>query len=337
MDKNQLSKWAAMLFGAILMGSAASASAKDLKMSLWFADKHFMVEQIFRPFVEDVKKATNGEVNIVIYSSAVLGNINNQASLVENGIADIAMIVPSYTRARFPLTESASLPFAFDNAAHGNRVFAKLKPYLDEEFKDFKFLFLTLNTPGALMTATKPIRRIEDLKGTRISGSGAAQQSFLQSLGAVSDFMPISEKYVAMERGTIEGSIMPLASAPGYKYEEVTKFINRWNHSATPLVVIMNKSSWSKLKPAEQKAIDDAAAVAGKKIGPAYDAEDEVGLKVMLAKGAKVVDFPPEDMEKLKSMANPFWDQYLNDLRGKTKSADKFMADFRAAIKETRQ
>ncbi|MCB1474402.1 MAG: TRAP transporter substrate-binding protein [Rhodobiaceae bacterium] len=326
-----------MLAGAVaaafVMGGVASAQAKELKLSLWFGDTHFMTSKLFKPFAENVKKYSNGELDVVIYGSSALGKINDQASLVENGIADMAMIVPSYTRGRFPIVEEGSLPFAFSSATEGNKVWAQLKPYLEEDFKDFKFVFMTMNTPGAILTSKKPLAHLDDLKGLRITGSGGAQQKFLQDLGVVADFIPISERYVALERGTLDGTIMPVASAPGYKMEEVTKYINQLNFSATPLVVIMNKGTWEGLSKSQQEAIDKAAAEAFAAAGPAYDAEESASLDKLLKADGEVVNFPAEDMAKLKELVQPLWNEEQKALAGKTDKADKFFEDFRAAIK----
>lgn len=316
--------------------SAGAAEARDLKMSLWFGDSHFMTSEVMKPFIEDVSRITDGELNIVLYSDSVLGKITDQLSLVENGIADVAMVVPSYTPGRFPLTESGGLPFAFDSATHGGKVYEILKPYVAEEFDTTKFLFMTVNTAAALLTATKPIATVEEIKGEALSGSAAAQQEFLASLGAVADFMPISEKYVALERGTIEGTLMPLASATGYKMEEVTKYITRINYSSTPLVMIMNQDVWDSLTPEEQAAIEEASSTAQQRLGPAYDAADERGLEVLLAADGELVPFPEEEMAKLREKGQPFWDTYLVELRRETPKADEFIEALKTAIAETR-
>ncbi|CAH1655188.1 MULTISPECIES: TRAP transporter substrate-binding protein [unclassified Chelatococcus] len=318
------------------MLSSISAEARQLKMSLWFSESHFMTPEVFIPFAKDVAAGTNGELEIVLFGNSVLGKISDQLMLVENGIADIAMVVPSYTAGRFPLTESGSLPFAFDNASHGGRVYRELQPYVEEEFDTVKFLFMTVNTAAALLTSKRPIDTVEKIRGARISGSGAAQQQFLAGLGAVADFMPISEKYVGLERGTIEGLLMPLASAPGYKMEEVTTFISRINYSSTPLAAIMNLDTWDSLTPEQQRAVTEASDKAQKKLGPAYDAADEEGLKILLKHGGIIADFAPAELEKLHAAAAPFWDKYLADLRKRTDKADEFIAALRVSIDRTR-
>lgn len=321
---------------AALMVQGTAADARDLKMSLWFGDSHFMTSEVFEPFVEQVSEATDGELTITIFGNSVLGKIADQLMLVENGIADIAMVVPSYTAGRFPLTESGGLPFAFDSASHGGRVYSELQHYVEEEFDSVKFLFMTVNTAAALLTTNRPIDSVDKIRGARLSGSAAAQQQFLASLGAVADFMPISEKYVALERGTIEGLLMPLASAPGYKMEEVTTYISRINYSSTPLVAIMNLNTWNSLSPEHQQALTDASETAQAMLGEAYDAEDANGLQILLDAGGIIADFPEEEMAKMRAAAEPFWDSYREDLRRRTDKADEFLDAFEAAIEEHR-
>lgn len=325
---------AIMVFAA---GAAVNgAQARDLKMSLWYGQSHFLTPEVMMPFIADVERLSDGDLTITLYPDSVLGKISDQLTLVENGIADMAMIVPSYTPGRFPLTESGGLPFAFDSATHGGKVYEELMPYVEEEFDTVKLLFMTVNTSAALLTVNTPVATVEDIRGQRISGSAAAQQQFLTSLGAVADFMPISEKYVALERGTIEGVMMPLASATGYKMEEVTKYVTRLNYSSTPLVMIMNRGTWDSLDPDQQAALTQASEVAQKRLGPAYDAADEKGLQALLAADGELVEFPSSERDKLREKAAPFWDSYQETLRKRTPNADEFIAALRASIEETR-
>lgn len=316
---------------------AESADARELKFSLLLPDHHIFVTQAVKPFVEEVESKTNGDLKITLYPSAVLGAGKEQLGLTETGVADIALIVPSYTRGRFPRTETGLLPFAFDSAVHGTKVFQAIrKDHLEREYDSVKLLFPAMTSPAALLTRSKPLARLSDLKGTSIRGTGGAQKTVLSALGVNLLSMPASDLYVAMERGTIEGTILSLASAPGYKLEELVKYVNRINFSATPIAVVMNKATWESLTVQQQAIVAAAAEAAAANTGKAYDGADEEGLDKLLKNGAKVVNFPPQDVEQLRDVALPEWKNWTAALQKQGVNAEAFMADFRKAVASTR-
>ncbi|MEZ5652240.1 MAG: TRAP transporter substrate-binding protein [Burkholderiaceae bacterium] len=312
--------------------SASEAQARELKFSLLVPEHHVFVTEVAKPFAARLDKESGGELKVTLYPSAVLGAGKEQLRLTETGVADIALIVPSYTRGRFPRTESGLLPFAFDSAAHGTRTLMALRGQgLDKEYDTVKLLFPAMTSPVALLTRSKPIAHLSDLRGISLRGTGGAQKAVLSEFGVNLVSMPASDLYVAMERGTIEGTVLSLASAPGYKLEELVKYVNRINFSATPIVVAMNPGTWQSLTPAQQTIVMAAADQAAANTGKAYDGEDEKGLETLRGKGAQVVDFPAEEVRKLREAAKPEWKSWTETLNKQGVDGEAFMAAFEKA------
>lgn len=335
MRKTTKTMAAPIMAAAACVMLALPAAAKELKFSLLVPDHHVLVTNVFKPFKEEVETATNGSLEIVLYPSAVLGAGKEQLRLTETGVADLALVVPSYTRGRFPYLETGLLPFAFDSAAHGTRVLQALRDeYIEPEFDSVKLLYAAMTSPTALLTVDTPLARLSDIEGISLRGTGGEQNAVLEQLGANLVDVPASDLYVAMERGTIEGTILSLASAPGYKLEEIVKYVNRVNFSATPITVVMNNGTWQSLTPEEQEAVAAASRHAAEATGKTYDSADEEGLAKLTANGAQVVNFPPEDVAKLKEVSAPTWDSWAATLTEKGKDGAAFMAAFRKAIED---
>ncbi|MCB1475536.1 MAG: TRAP transporter substrate-binding protein DctP [Rhodobiaceae bacterium] len=327
---------AVALFGLVTTTSAGLA--RDLKMSLFVKDSHFLATKVFVPMAKNIEAFSNGELKVEVFASGVLGKTADQLQIVENGIADMALIVPNYTRGRFPFFEAASLPFAFTSAVHGCKVFDQLREkYLNESFDTVKPLVVCVSALSGLLTKTKQISSLDQLNGMTLRGSGNDQTKIMAEFGANTVNMPITDVYVAMERGTIDGVIMPIGSASGYKLEEIAKYYTLINFASTPLSFIMSETVWASLTPAQQEAVSKAARIAQEAMGVAYDESEEDGLKVFAAAGGKTNDLPEAEVAKLKSSAAPFWDEFEANL-AKQKDADTakaFMADFRKLIEES--
>ncbi len=324
---------ASAMTAALLTGAGSAAQGKELKFSLLLPEHHILVQNVFKPFETEVEEKSGGELEITLYPSAVLGDGKEQLRLTETGVADLALIVPSYTRGRFPLLESGTLPFAFDSAVHGTKVLQALRDeYIEPEFDTVKLLYAAMTSPTALLTGSTPLEHLADLEGLSLRGTGGEQVSVLEDLGVNTVSVPASDLYVAMERGTIEGTILSLASAPGYKLEEVVGYVNQVNFSSTPIAVVMNRSTWEGLTPEQQQVITEASQSAAMATAEAYDAADEEGLATLKAQGAEVVNFADEDIEKLKSLSEPSWDSWETQLTENGEDGAAFMSAFRDAI-----
>lgn len=328
---------ASVLATTMLAGIGSAVQAKELKFSLLLPEHHILVQRVFKPFVEDVADKSKGDLKITLYPSAVLGDGKEQLRLTETGVADLALVVPSYTRGRFPLIETGTLPFAFDSAVHGTKVLTALRDdYIEPEFDTVKLLYAAMTSPTALLTVDKPLKSLGDIKGLSLRGTGGEQNEVLETLGANLVSVPASDIYVAMERGTIGGTILSLASAPGYKLEEVVKYVNQVNFSSTPITVVMNRRTWDGLTPEQQEIIAEASRNAAVATGEAYDAADKEGLDKLEAQGAEVVNFSDADVAELKKITEPSWDSWTAKLNDEGKKGDAFMAAFREAIESSR-
>ncbi|MEZ5658442.1 MAG: TRAP transporter substrate-binding protein [Burkholderiaceae bacterium] len=314
------------------IASSAMAEPRELKFSVYNAETHWLVSDVFKPFAADVEKFSNGELKVNVMAGAVLGGAREQLGLAEKGIADIAFVIPSYTRNRFLYTEAGLLPFAFDSAEQATNAMSSLRDkYLNAEFDSVKLLMVGTTSPSALVT-TVPVNSLADMKGLNLRGAGGAQTAMLKEVGANVLSMPVSDAYLAFQRGALQGTIIPLASAPGYKFHEVVKFVNPLNFSVTMTAIVANKDTWASLTPSQQAAIEKAADVARVNQGKGFDREDSTGLKTLEDAGSKSTRLPAADKAKLAEIASPLWDEWVKAADKRGLKAEQFMKDLRAAI-----
>ena len=117
-------------------------------------------------FCDEVKKRTNGQVEISYYPGGTLLTAVKMYDGVVTGITDIGFSHIQYTRGRFPVTEVFDLPLGFPSgwAATGvaTDFFNKYKP---KEWNDVQVLYLTTSGPIILQTISKPVKTLEDIKG----------------------------------------------------------------------------------------------------------------------------------------------------------------------------
>ncbi|MFV0245697.1 MAG: TRAP transporter substrate-binding protein [Qingshengfaniella sp.] len=333
--KNFMAVTTGALMATVLCG--APVAGKELKFSIFLADGATVVQRALLPYAQKIEEVTDGELTITPYTGGALGGGAEQLSLVETGVADLAFIVPSYSRGRFPVTDLGLLPFAFDSGLQGGQVLRALyDDYMQEEYDGLKVLLLGVTSPSAILTTNVALASLDDMKGVKLRGTGGSQNAVLEELGVNLVSLPISEGYLAMERGVIQGTVLPLSSVPGMKLQEIIRYVNEVNFSATPVLVAMNIDTWNSLSPEQQTAIDGLYEEYSDVFSLSYDDDVENGRQVLAEAGAQTVNFSDADIATLHNMADPIWAEWVEMAKADRLDGEEIMARFKALIEETK-
>jgi TRAP-type C4-dicarboxylate transport system substrate-binding protein len=111
------------------LAAAAAAPAQEvikLKVSHFVPAAHNHHVAVLSPWVEEVKKRTNGKVELTIFPGAALCKPPQQYDCARDGITDIAFGVTGWSPGRFPRTSVIELPFMMRTAATGSQMLADL-------------------------------------------------------------------------------------------------------------------------------------------------------------------------------------------------------------------
>ena len=126
------------------------------------------------------------------------------------GISDICFTLPGYTSNDFPMMALTELPGMAKSAEDGTRkLWAHFDRFLAREYKDAKVLMLWNSDTASIMSKTKPVRTLEDMKGMKIRTPSAAQSAQLEALGAIPIDMPANQIYNSLDRGVVDAAMIP--------------------------------------------------------------------------------------------------------------------------------
>lgn len=299
----------AMFLWGIMYGSVAAAEVIELKLAHFMSPLHVQHQESFLPFAQNVEKLTQGRFRIKIYAGGVLGGPMQLPDAVRTGITDMAFIIPSYATGRFPRSSVLDLPFLSDQALKAARIFYDLyEPYLTEDFRDYKVLWLYSSDPGQFFTVTGPIKTIEDLKGKKIRSPSAAMSDALGLLGANPVSMPISELHSALDKRVIDGMLSPTSAIHDFKLFDLFRYGTRVNMFSSLLMVVMNKEKFASLPDFARKALDEATGKNwGLRASGIYDRLDaDVWAKLKASDRVHLDELSPAErqrfLERLKPM-----------------------------------
>lgn len=246
------------ILAAAISLAAFSAIAQPIKLKFaWFSpDTERLFLTVVKPFAANVARDSKGTVEVELFPNGALGRAPaQQAQMVLDGVADLAMIVPPFTPGRFPESEVLELPGLFNDMTEGTKVFTRLvQAGTIKDFNEFVPLAMWATPPFSLHT-NFPVNSIADLKGKKIRGSGVLQLEALKALGATTVGMAPTEVPEAVGRRTIDGATSQPAVVYDFGLDRVTSNHYFIRLGIVPLTVVMNKKRFDSLPKVAQDAL----------------------------------------------------------------------------------
>jgi len=257
---------AATVAASSLAAPAVLAQAPiELKLASFVPPTHSIWDKVLMPWVKKVEETSKGRLKIAGYPSMQLGGKAPELyRQMVQGIADIVFTLPGYTSGDFPMMSLTELPGTATSAREGTeRIWKRLEEgYFAKEFADAKVLMLWNADNAGFLTRDKPVRKIADIKGLRLRSPSAAQAAQIEHLGGIAVSMPVPAVYPGIERGTVDGAMIPVTTLLDFKLSEVVKYIT----TEAPLgrsafLVSMQKKRYEGLPADLRKVIDDTTGL----------------------------------------------------------------------------
>jgi TRAP-type C4-dicarboxylate transport system substrate-binding protein len=300
-----------LLVGALLAVFSGAASAKtiDLKFSHSFSPMHTMQKKVFEPWGAKLSELTNGQVKVTMFPGGALGKPGDQYALAETGIADIVYILHDYSAGRFHITSVFELPFMTPTAEIASEAMYKTYekfPQFQKEYAKYKVLALFCHPAGQFHTTKKPIRIIDNFKGIKMRTASPWVTEALKNFGATPVEMPITETYTSLERGVVDGTVVPFEGVGVFKLGDLLKYSTITDFYTVTMAALMNKRKYQSLPPDVKKAIDDnSGLVMSSWCGKEFDAAEKMWKERAIKKGIEMIELSDADKQKLQAQTLP--------------------------------
>ncbi len=305
-----------LLISLILaIGAGAPAWAKTHKfiMQNMFSLNH-PITQAVQNMAMELKKKSNGRINIQILPSGALVKGPSIFQSVGMGSIDMGTSCSCYHGGILP---SAAVAFALPGDPRGMDEIIDFI-YTEEVLAFFRKAYATQNVffgapmvmDGYTIVSKKPIRSWEDLKSMKVRASGSIAKT-LKKMGIPTVFIPFSEIYVALSRGTIDAEISGNHTESFLaKTYEVAKFqTDPYISGAQNCEVIVNQDRWNEL-PEDLKALfDQELKNCSMEVARLFAKENKEVVAKMESKGAQFLTLPDEVMQKWSHTAIQMWDE----------------------------
>jgi len=311
----------ALLLGSVFAGSGqVSAAEVNLRVHHFLAAESPLHSDFLVPWKEQVEAISDGRIAIELFPSMSLGggvvDLYEQAA---NGAVDIVLTLPSFDSSKFPRSEVFELPFVMENSVATSKAYWDLivNDLQNSEFSDVQVMAGWVHGPGVLHT-TKPVRRLEDLKGMQLRGPTRLSTQMLKDVGARPVGMALPNVPQSISNGEISGTLLPWQIAPSLQLAQLvnnhTEFSGGRSLYTATFILAMNSNTYNNM-PKDLRFIMDMTA--GKAMSSfaaeVMTAADDVGRREAAGNNITVLD--PAETQRWMVAAQPVYNRWLASSR----------------------
>ena len=318
MKKGLLSLLVVMALMIGILSPVRAAEPIKLKSANYLPTTHPM-STLGAWFCDEIKKRTNGRVEITYYPGGTLLSPVKMYDGVVTGITDMGMSHISYTRGRFPIMEVFENPLGFPNGWVATQVttdfYQKFKP---KDWNEVHPLYINTSGPLLILTVNKAIKTLDDMKGVKIRATGQMSE-VIKALGGIPMPLEMPDVYDSMRRNVIEGTANDLSTLKYWKFAEVNKFVTACWQLGTgyTFYFVMNKDKWNKLPADIQKIFTQVAEETRVKQALLWNTMDIEGSNVFLQGGGQTLFLSDAEAARWVKAVQPVFAGYKKAMVGK--------------------
>jgi TRAP-type C4-dicarboxylate transport system substrate-binding protein len=332
----------AALFGGLILAAPAWAQTIELKVSHYLPPNHQMHKNL-EAWAEDLAKRSGGRLKLTVFPAGQMGPMTRQYDLARTGVADIAFVLSGSLPGRFPLTEVAQLPYAFNRVENGvskaistaeaSRIFTELTPQILSEYEGTRPLYFIATPTVSLYFNKGPVRTPAEMRGLRMRHNGPISAAMLEAWGASPAAIPPSELADALAKGTIGGMAFNYEAAKSFQLGESVKSVTPVQASAATFALVMNAEKYKSLPEDLRAMIDETTGpAAAERVGALYDQAEDEGRAYLKAANVEIVDLTPGERAAFEDAVKPVTETLLVKAQEKNGKARQLYQELRAAV-----
>jgi len=322
-------KYLKLLVATLFVGGLFSAPvrAQPLELKLGHVGgPGSLFEVSANEFAKRANAKLGNKAKVVVYGSSQLGSDKEMLQKLKLGTLDMSLpsTVMSSESDLFGLFE---MPYLVKDRAHMKRIekklfWSKLEPSV--EAKGLKILAVWENGFRQITNNVRPIVVPADLKGIKLrTPKGEWRVKMFKAYGANPSPMALSEVFVALQTGAMDGEENPLVQIYSQKFQEVQKYLSLSDHVYTPAYLTVGKKHWETLPPDVRKILEQTAREVQGYVYQQAERFDNELLGKMKAAGMKVNKV---DKAAFVKASKPVYEEFGKEVKGGKELVDEALA-----------
>jgi TRAP-type C4-dicarboxylate transport system substrate-binding protein len=292
------------------------------------------------PWCAKVEAESSGRLKCQIFPSMQLGGTAPQLyDQVRDGVVDVVWTLPGYNAGRFPAMEVFELPFMIADAESASRAAWQFyEKHGRSEFREVRPLAVHVHDAGYLHTRDRPVRTLDDFRGMKLRAPTRQTNKLLAALGASPVSMPVTALADAMNKGVLDGAVVPWEVVPAVKVHEVARFHTETDPNVPALytavfLLAMNPKTYDRLAPELKAVIDrNSGLELSTQAGRLWEQQKAPARKLAQDRGNTVIVVPAAELANWQRAAQPVLVEWIADMKRRQIDGDVLLADARALL-----
>jgi TRAP-type transport system periplasmic protein len=222
----------------------------------------------FRAIKAQMEAKFPGALKVSLHTASALFRQGTELPALQRGNLEMASPVTFELEAQLPEYGVLSAAYLFRDADHLIKTFNSDigKEFAADVAAKMGIVILEtayLGTRTVNLRTDKAVKVPADLSGVKMRmPPGPAFQILAKALGATAVSMPITEVYLGLKTGAIDGQDNPVNMTRDWKFQEVTQQVILTKHLVQPVFIAIAKPFFDKLTPEQQTELRAASKTA---------------------------------------------------------------------------
>lgn len=306
-----LAAWASLPLGA-------SAQTTTILFNSFIPPTHPVNVRVFKPWAEEIEKATQGRVKIEMPPSSLAAPPQQMDGAVK-GVFDMAYQFHGLVENKVKLPQVAHL-LGVNSTAKGSSI-ALWRTYerffkSADEYKNLHLLGLFVFQSGTIFGMKKPIDALADVKGIKLFGLPGVAATVLEAAGAGVVAVPAVRSYEIISGGTVDAFAgYSVLDASAFKTLQYARYITDLpgGLTAPSFALFMNKKKWDSLSAADREVL---TRMTGEALAARMGVLDEIEIKLRAdaaAQGIQIRSASTAFSAEMRRLASPIEQAWLKD------------------------
>jgi tripartite ATP-independent transporter DctP family solute receptor len=253
---------------------------------------------------------------VVTYGSSQLGGDELLLQKIKLGTVDFALpsTIMSSQIDQFGVFE---MPYLVRDRAHMRSieeavVWPDLAPLAEEG--GYRIIAVWENGFRHVTNSRRPVETPDDLAGVKLrTPSGVWRLKLFQALGANPTPMALSEVFIGLQTGVIDGQENPLAQIWASKLYEVQEYLSLTAHVYTPAYVVVSPGRWGRLPEEVRSVLEEEARATQSYV---YETAEQLDQELLERLRSEGVEINSPDRDAFLEASRSMYEEYATTVDG---------------------
>ncbi len=313
-----------LLAAAVVVGATTARAEIEIKLG-HVGEPGSLFDQTSQEFAKRANAKLASKAKVVLFGSSQLGGDDEMLKKLKLGTIDLALpsTVMTTVAPEFGVFE---MPYLVKDRKHAAKIRdAVIKPTLAPVAAKAGYTIIATWENGFrhITNSKRPIVKPEDLNGIKLRvPKGVWRVKMFQAYGATPSPMALSEVFVALQTGVMDGQENPLAQIYPSRFQEVQKYLSLTGHVYTPAYLVAGRK-WKGTPEEVRKVLEETAAeMEPLALDIAAKLDDEL-LGKLKAAGMEVNE---ADKPAFIAASKPIYEEFAKEVSGGQELIDKSLA-----------